>query len=491
MDPTQFARPEESLDPADWGELRTLAHRMVDDMLTNLETIAEGPVWQPIPEQVKQSLDQALPRQPQGAEAAYQDFLEYILPHPMGNSHPRFWGWVVGTAAPLGVLGELLAATMNPNLGGGDHVANYVEHQVIDWIKQLFGFPHESSGLLVSGGSMANLVGLTVARNSIVDFDLRKEGLQECNDRLVGYASVEAHSSIQKAVELLGLGGNYLRQLPVNAEFQLDIEALEAAIASDRAAGLRPFLVIGNAGTVNCGAFDDLNQIADICQRESLWFHVDGAFGAAAALSPALKPLVSGMERADSMIFDLHKWLFTPFEAGCVLVRNEAAHRQAFSLTPDYLEHTDSGLAAGAPWFSDYGVQLSRGFRALKVWLMFKAYGTDKFSRQIQQNIDQARYLEQRVVQTPELQLLAPVSLNIVCFRYITPELDDEALNALNRALLVQLHESGVAAPSYTTLDGKYALRVCIINHRTRREDLDLLVEEVVRLGKSLQARTG
>jgi len=197
------------------------------------------------------------------------------------------------------------------------------------------------------------------------------------------------------------------------------------------------------------------------------------------------------MERADSMIFDLHKWLYTPFEAGCVLVRNETAHRQAFSLTPDYLEHTDSGLAAGAPWFSDYGVQLSRGFRALKVWLMFKAYGTDKFSRQIQQNIDQARYLEQRVVQTPELQLLAPVSLNIVCFRYITAELDDEALNALNRALLVQLHESGVAAPSYTTLDGKYALRVCIINHRTRREDLDLLVEEVVRLGKSLQARTG
>lgn len=487
MNPTQFNSQEESLDPADWSELRSLAHRMVDDMITNMETIAERPVWQPIPEEVKHSLDQPLPRQPQGAEAAYQDFLTNILPHPMGNSHPRFWGWVVGTAAPLGVLGELLAATMNPNLGGGDHVANYVEHQVINWIKQLFGFPIESSGLLVSGGSMANLVGLTVARNSVVDFDLRKEGLQECNDRLVCYASVETHSSIQKAVELLGLGGNYLRQLPVNNAFQLDIEALEGTIKADRAAGLRPFLVIGNAGTVNSGAYDDLNKIADICQRESLWFHVDGAFGAAAAISPTLKPLVSGMERADSMIFDLHKWLYTPFEAGCVLVRNEAAHRQAFSLTPDYLEHTASGLAAGAPWFSDYGVQLSRGFRALKVWLMFKAYGTEKLSRQIQQNADQARYLEKRVVQTPELELLAPVSLNIVCFRYKTADLDDKALNALNRALLVQLHESGVAAPSYTTLDGKYALRVCIINHRTRREDLDLLVEEVVRLGKNVQ----
>jgi glutamate/tyrosine decarboxylase-like PLP-dependent enzyme len=217
-----------------------------------------------------------------------------------------------------------------------------------------------------------------------------------------------------------------------------------------------------------------------------MWFHVDGAFGALAALSPRLQYLTSGMSHADSLAFDLHKWMYMPYEVGCALVRSETAHRRAFSLTPEYLEHNTRGLAAGKIWLSDYGVQLSRGFRALKVWLSIKAEGIEKFTRLIEQNVEQARYLASLVDQTPELERLAPVPLNIVCFRFRGDGLDEETLNALNRELLLRLHESGIAAPSYTTLNGKYALRVCITNHRSQRADFNLLVEQVLRLGKEL-----
>lgn len=491
MDLDAMRQEEESLDPRDWKAMRALGHRMLDDMLNYLETIRERPVWQPIPETVKTHLRQPLPSEPQDPEAVYQDFLDYVLPHPMGNIHPRFWGWVIGTGTPFGMLAEMLAAGMNPNLGGGDHVANYVESQVLDWCKGMLDYPAEASGLLVSGGSMANLVGLTVARNTQAEFDVRREGMAAAPHLMTLYASTETHSSVQKAVELLGLGSDALRQIPVDADFEKDIPALERAIAADRAAGYHPFCVVGNAGTVNTGAFDDLEALADICQREGLWFHVDGAFGALVALAPELRGLVSGMERADSIAFDLHKWLYMPMEIGCALVRREEDHRRAFSLTPDYLAHTGQrGLAAATTWFSDYGIQLSRGFRALKAWMSIKAYGARKYGRLIQQNVTQARYLAGLVDAAPELERLAPVPLNIVCFRFRADGLDDAALNDLNQEILIQLHESGVAVPSYTTLDGKYALRVAITNHRSRREDFELLAREVVRLGQAVLIET-
>jgi glutamate/tyrosine decarboxylase-like PLP-dependent enzyme len=312
----------------------------------------------------------------------------------------------------------MLAATMNPNMGGGDHIANEVEAQVIEWMKTLMGFPAGASGLLVSGGSMANLTGLVVARNTKAGFDIRKEGLQSDHAHLVLYGSTEMHSSIDKAVEVMGLGSNSLRQIPVNAEFQIDIPALEEAIRSDRQAGFQPFCIVGNAGTVNTGAIDDLEKLAEICQRENLWFHVDGAFGALARLVPGARELVTGIEKADSVAFDLHKWMYMPFEVGCILVRREEDHRRAFSLTPEYLMHAQRGLAGGTHWFSDYGVQLTRGFRALKVWMSIKEHGIDKYGRVIQQNIKQAQYLAELVEAAPELELVAPVPLNIVCFRY-------------------------------------------------------------------------
>jgi glutamate/tyrosine decarboxylase-like PLP-dependent enzyme len=295
------------------------------------------------------------------------------------------------------------------------------------------------------------------------------------------------HSSIQKAVELMGLGSEALRKIPVDSEYRIDLAELKRSIAADRASGCRPFCVVGNAGTVNTGAIDDLEALAGLCAREGLWFHIDGAFGALAWLSPELRPLLKGMERADSLAFDLHKWLYLPFEAGCILVRREADHRRAFSLTPEYLAHGgERGLASGSMWFSDYGIQLTRGFRALKIWMSFKEHGIEKFGRMIHQNVKQARYLASRVKREPELELVAPAPLNIVCFRYHPQSFEGTRLNELNQELLVRLHESGIAVPSYTTLNGTYALRAAITNHRSRLEDFDILVDAVLRLGREL-----
>ena len=479
-------RAEESLDPDDWDGLRVLGHRMVDDMLTYLRTVRDRPVWRPIPADVRARFRGPVPHDPQGAERAYTDFRDYVLPHPMGNIHPRFWGWVMGTGTPLGALADMLAAGMNPNMGGGDHVANHVEAQVLDWCKEMLGFPADASGLLVSGGSMANLVGLAVARSARAGFDIRKRGVRGATGPLTVYGSVEMHSSIQKGVELLGLGSDALRQVPVNAEFEIDVAALERMVTEDRTAGCRPICVIGNAGTVGTGAIDDLQRLAAVAARERLWFHVDGAFGALAVLVPEFRPRLAGMEVADSIAFDLHKWMYVPFEAGCTLVRDADAHRRAFALRPDYLTHAERGLAAGNLWFSDYGIQLTRGFRALKVWMSLKEHGLDKYARLVRQNIDQARYLAELIRKAPDLELLAPVPLNIVCFRYVAQHRDDAALDALNQELLIQLHEQGIAVPSNLTLGGRFALRVAITNQRSRREDFDLLVSEVRRIGAAL-----
>jgi aromatic-L-amino-acid decarboxylase len=478
--------PEETLDPPDWDSFRSLAHRMLDDMLNYQQEIRQRPVWQPVPEEVKTFLKKPLPFEPQTHEQVYQDFLHNVLPYPMGNPHPRFWGWVMGNGTPFAAMAELLAAVMNPNMGGGDHGANYVEAQVLEWLKEMFGYPADASGLLVSGASMANLVGLTVARNTLAGYDIRNQGLRAASKQMVLYASQEVHSCVFKAVELLGLGREALRLIPVNQDYEMDLEALERAIFADRQAGFQPFCVVASSGTVNTGAIDDLQGIADICQREGLWFHVDGAIGAVAILSNEVKACVEGLQRSDSLALDLHKWMYMPFEAGCVLVRNESSHRSAFSLTPDYLAHADRGLAGGKLWFSDYGLQLTRSFRALKVWMSLKEHGVHKFGRMVQQNMAQAQYLAQLVDDAQLLERLAPVQLNIVCFRYNPGGLDEEQLNRLNQELLIRLHESGIAAPSYTTLHGKYCLRAAITNHRSRREDFDIMAQAVTRLGTEI-----
>ncbi len=483
-------KPFETLDPENWEEMRTLAHRAVDDALDYLRDVRDRPVWQAVPEDVRERLQAPAPALPSPPERVYDEFVRDVLPYPMGNIHPRFWAWYMGNGTVMGALGDFLAAVMNPNLGGANHVAPLVEQQVIGWMRDMMGLPADASGLLTSGGSAANLIGLTVARNTNCGFDVRHEGVQAASGPLRFYASTEVHSCHQKAAETLGLGSAGLCKIPVHADYTIDQAALAARVAADRAAGMIPFCVVGNAGTINTGAIDDLDALADFCAREKLWFHVDGAIGAVAVLADNVRDQLKGMERADSIALDLHKWMHIPFEAGCALVRHEAAHREAFSLTPEYLaRETDArGLATGALWFSDYGLQLTRQFRALKIWMSIKEHGLQRYGRMMARNVEQAHYLGRLVEAEAELELTAPIGLDIVCFRFNPGGLSAERLERLNRDILAELHEQGIAAPSYTTLGGQYCLRVAISNHRSQNEDFDLLVRAVLRLGQELRS---
>lgn len=474
--------PDElTLDPADWPAFTALAHRMVDDTLHHLRTLRERPAWTALPPDVRDRLrSEPLPLDGVGEEAAYEAFVRDVRPYPNGNLDPRFFGWVQGTGTPLGAMADMLASALNPHMAGFDQAPALVERQVTDWLRTLMGFPAGSTGLLVSGGSMASVTAMAVARQAMAGFDVAELGAAG-GPPLVVYASTETHGWIDKAMVLLGLGRRALRRVAVRGDHTLDVDALRRAVHADRAAGLRPAVVVGTAGTVNIGATDDLHALADLCAAEDLWLHVDGAFGALAALSPELRP--PGMDRADSLAFDLHKWMYLPFEVACVLVRDGDAHRATFAQRASYLAAFERGVIAGGLPFADLGVELTRSFKALKVWLSLKAHGVRYFTALIEQNVAQARWLADRVDAEPELERTAPVPLNIVCFRYRAAA---ERVDALNTELLLRLQETGVAVPSSTVIDGGLCLRVCIVNHRTRREDLEALVVGVLEIGRDL-----
>ena len=476
-----------TLDPTDWNEFRELGHKMLDDICNHLATLRNQPAWQMMPEEVKQKLHQPLPGEGQGPESAYRDFLQNVLPYPNGNIHPRFWGWVQGTGTPLAMLADMLASALNPHMAGFNQAPVLVEKQVIAWIAELMGMPVGTSGILTSGGTMASNTALIVARYAKAGFDVRERGLQGGDHpRLLMYGSTETHSWAERAAELLGLGTSAYRQAPVDSEFRIDLATLRRMIAEDRSAGHRPFCVIGTAGTINTGATDDLQALAALCREENLWFHVDGAFGALARLVPTLQPIVAGIELADSIALDLHKWMYLPFEIACVLIRDEDMHRRAFARSASYLAGTTRGVIAGGLPFAEKGIELTRGFKALKAWMCLKAYGVKGFAEIIEQNVLQARYLADLIIEHPDLELLAPVPLNTVCFRYCSNGLSADELNQLNEELLIRVQESGVAVPSSTKINGALALRVAIVNHRSRREDFDLLVEAVAQQGARL-----
>lgn len=474
-----------TLDPEDWTEHRALGHRMVDEMIDWLSAARRRPTWQAPSRRVLEGLSVPVPMEGSPATEVYQDFKDLVLSHPTGNVHPRFWSHVIGSGTGMGAFAEFLAGVMNCNVFGANQAACRVEEEVLRWLGSLLGYPAEASGLLLSGGSMANILGLSIALRTQAGPEVRAQGLAACGRRFRFYASTETHNSLEKAAEFLGLGRNAFRAVPVEADFKLSMPALRAALAEDRAEGWEPFCVVGNAVTVGTGAIDPFDELVDFCKTERLWLHVDGAIGALARITPELRSALEAISRADSVAFDLHKWLHMPYEAGCLMVREGNRHREAFANSTAYLAVLEGGFSSGEGWPNQLGPELSRGFKALKVWMSLKEQGVRAFAEAMSANLAQAAYLARLISLSPYLELLAPVQSNIVNFRHRgQASLDGAQVDALNRRILIELQESGHSVPSHNRIAGRFALRVAITNHRTRAEDLESLVSEVLRLGQ-------
>jgi len=467
-------------------EFRRLGYMAVDMASSYLAELSVRPVFRQMEERERQSLmNMPLPVTPLSGDEILRVIAEQILPHPMGNGHPRFFGWVNSPPAMMAVVTEILAAAMNPSCAGGDHAAIYLEHCAVRWLMQLIGFPIEgSAGLLVSGGSAGSLTALAAARHRALGqlgIDVRAKGVSGAPVELRLYASTHVHSCIQKAVELFGLGSECIRWIEVDEDFQISLDGLRQAIQEDLRQGRRPFCIAGSAGSVQTGAIDPLNELADIASEFGLWLHVDGAYGAVAMLDPGTRPLLAGIERANSVVLDPHKWLSVPVECGCVLVRDGELLRNAFSLVPSYLR-TEPGKGIGnLPWFAEYGFQQTRGFRALKLWVTLAHAGSSGLEQQIAGQIALARYLEQRIEAMPDFELRSKGKLSIVCFRYVPEALagDDNALDALNKKLMERVQAGGTAFLTSATLAGRFALRACILHYGTAEGDIDAMLEIV------------
>ncbi len=460
------------LDPADWNEFRSLAHGMLDDMITHIETIRDRPVWQPAPAATRERFRQPLPREGRDLGDVLGDLRTNIIPYATGNVHPGFMGWVHGAGTPVGMLAEMVAAGLNMNCGGRDHIGLEVEKQIAQWMAEALGYPGGASGVFFTGSSMANFAALIVARTKAAGYESRHDGLAKTALPLMAYTSVEAHNCIARGMELAGLGSANLRTIAVDKSGRMDVSELEKTIVEDRASGLLPFLVAATAGTVNTGAIDPLDRIANVASRERLWFHVDGAIGALAAFSAQLRPLLRGIEKSDSVALDFHKWGHVPYDAGFLLVREGSAHKQAFAMPAAYLQRAERGLAAGETWPCDLGPDLSRGFRALKTWMTIETLGADRIGDAMLANCELAQYLAQKVRQSPLFELKAPVALNIVCFGVRGAE-----DRAFSRELVLDLHETGISVPSWTTIGGEGVIRCAIVNHRTTRADIDRMMD--------------
>jgi glutamate/tyrosine decarboxylase-like PLP-dependent enzyme len=472
---------QHSLDPEDWTGVRAQGHRMLDDMFDHLESLREQPVWRAPPQALRQGFREALPQAPSELAAVHQVFRETVLPYSSGNAHPGFMGWVQGGGTVVGMLAEMLAAGMNSNLGGRDHMALEVEHQVVGWAREMFGLPASASGLFLTGASQANFLAVLIARRRALGPAVRAKGLAGGGagegGRLTAYASAAVHGCLSRAVDMAGLGTEALRLVAIDAGQQIDLADLRARIAADRAAGFSPFLVVGSAGTVDVGAVDNLAGLADIAGDEDLHFHVDGALGGLGVLAPSIAPQLVGIERADSIALDWHKWGQAPYDAGFLLVRDAELHRATFAADASYLQRAERGLAAGEWWPCDYGPDLSRGFRALKTWFTLKTYGAAALGEIIAQTCDLARALARRVAAEPDLELVAPVALNVVCFRF-----RDAA--ELNPEIVMRLHEAGVVAPSLARVGGRPVIRAAIVNHRTEQRDIEALVDATLEIGR-------
>jgi aromatic-L-amino-acid/L-tryptophan decarboxylase len=476
-------------------EFRRLAYRAADLAGEHLFGIREHSVFRPMkPLERAELLEEPMPADGITADAILEQLRARVMQHPMGNGHPRFFGWVNSPPAMLAVATEIIAAAMNPSCAGGDHAAIYLERCAVRWLMELVGFPTDGSmGILVSGASMATLTAFAVARHRATvrrGWNVRDDGLQSGHPQLVIYMSSEGHGCLRKAAEMLGLGAAAIRTIPVDDAFHIDVPALGLTIAEDRAAGRDPFCVAVSAGTVNTGAIDPLDEVAELCAREDLWMHVDGAYGAVGVLDPRVGSRFRGLARADSLALDPHKWLSVPVECGCVFVRDGAMLRQAFSLVPPYLRTEEDKGFGGLPWYSEYGFQQTRGFRALKLWVTLAHAGRARIASIVSRHIRLARRLAAILEAASDFEVLAPVELSIVCFRYVPAAIrdDEKKLNDLNQHLIESVQAGGEAFVSGTTLKGRTALRACVLHYATTEDDIDALVEIVRRAGAALAA---
>ncbi len=492
-------------------EIRRVGREVVDMIADHLAGIAERPLSRPVPGSIAASLaTSSLPRAGADPDSLLAEVRDSVMPYPLGNNHPLFWAWVCAPTTVMGVFGEALAAALNPHCDVGEHAAIHLERGVIGWFRDLVGYPSEAGGLLVSGGSMANLTGIAAARSALAGRDIRRVGLQDGGPRMVGYVSEEGHSCLRKSFELLGLGSEALRSISSGRDFRIRLDLLVDRIERDLSDGHRPFILIGNAGSTNTGAIDPLDDLAAIARRFGLWYHVDGAYGAPAIMSRRYRGELEPIALADSLAVDPHKWLQAPVEAGVALVRDVTALRAAFSLVPAYLRegdattsesgvpggdvrHTDRG---GTTSFAELGFQQTRGFRALKLWLGLRELGLDRIGDLIESNIATAERLALLVGSASDLELLGGPSLSVVCFRYLPgPETGDRSpaeTDALNRAIARRIQRGGEAFLAETEVRGRAALRICIVNGGARPSDADRVVELVRREGRALtDARAG
>lgn len=456
---------EQGIKTQDWGAFRAEAQRMLETALDQMQQAADHP-WQPVPEDIDARY--AVRGQAQPPQVVVDRIIQDVLPYHGGNTHPRFWGWVQGSGLASDVIASIAAAAVNANMGGRDHGANYMERAVVDWTRAKMGMPEGASGVLVTGTSQATVLAFQAARLRVLP-DLRKRGQGDV--RLTAYAGEGVHNATLKAVELLGIGSDNLRKVPL-VEGRMDCAALAEMVAQDRAAGALPFLVVGTAGSVDLGLFDDLNALADAAAELGLWMHVDGAFGAWTRIAAEpYRALSDGIGRADSIALDFHKWMYVGYDCGMALIRNEAEHRAAFAARPSYLEGAERGLAGGEPWFCDYGIDLSRGNRALKVWTALETYGEEAFSQAITTNCELAALMAAEVEAQPLMGLVAPVVSN-VCVFTARSDLTPAEQSALNARIAQELQESGAAVFSTTRVGERVLLRAAITNHRSRAADV-------------------
>jgi len=497
MEPNQIAEPRNAPLEMSPEEFRALGYRLVDrvaEFLSSLPSRRVSPGESP--REIRAILgDSLLPERGTAAGPLLEEATRLLVEHSLFNGHPRFMGFITSPAAPLGALGELLAAAVNPNVGGWvlSPMASEIEAQTIRWIAEMIGYPREAGGVLVTGGTMANFVAFLAARKAQLPWDARTHGLGgEGARRLRVYASTETHTWIHKAVDLFGLGLDSISWISVNSGQQINTVELRERICADKAQGDLPFLVIGTAGTVSTGAVDPLPEIASIARKHGLWFHVDGAYGGFAAVAPNAPADLRGIREADSVAVDPHKWLYAPLEAGCTLVRDRPALRDAFTqYRPSYYQLLQD--AEEAVNYFEYGPENSRGFRALKIWLAIRQVGREGYARMIGDDIRLAKTLFELAAAHPELQAFRQ-GLSIATFRYVPSDLQpgdekvEEYLNQLNSELLGRLQKSGEAFLTNAVIGGTFVLRACIVNFRTSLADIRALPGIITRLGGELDA---